>query len=113
MTARTETMRTIQLDYDQIWVFDGGRDARVRVLHGATWLTEEGRAEDAFLCAGDEWRPRAGRTIVAALAPSRLQVVQATGRRGVGDPLLRLRRAWDALRQAIGRMQVGPAVAGR
>lgn len=112
MARRWETIRTIQLDYDQIWVFDAGRDARVRVLHGATWLTEEGQAADAVLRAGDEWRPGAGRTILAALAPSRLQVEPATGRRAAGDLWQPLRRAWAVMRQAVGRLQMGPAVAG-
>lgn len=113
MARQMETIRTIQLDYDQIWVFDGGRDARVRVLHGATWLTAEGDAADAFLHAGDEWRAGAGRTVIGALAPSRLQVESPAGRRTPGAALQWLRRAGIALRQSVGRLQVGPAVAGR
>lgn len=113
MARQVETVRMIQLDYDQIWVFDGGRDARVRVLHGAAWLTAEGEAADAFLHAGDEWRGGAGRTVIGALAPSRLQVASPAGRRTGGAALQWLRSAWVALRRSVDRLQVGPAVAGR
>lgn len=105
MKQPLETIRTIQLDYDQIWVFDGGRDARLRVLHGATWLTEEGRAADAVVCAGSEVPLHQGRTLVEALGPARLELVErarpwASLRAALAGPL-------RALRRAVARLQLG------
>jgi hypothetical protein len=105
MRQPLETIRTIQLDYDQIWVFDGGRDARLRVLHGATWLTEEGAAADAVVRAGDEVPLHAGRTLVEALGPARLEIVERFAPRAV--PRAWLRRLLRALRRTMTRLQLG------
>jgi hypothetical protein len=105
MKLPLETIRTIQLDYDQIWVFDGGRDARLRVLHGSTWLTEEGAAADAVVCAGSEVPLHAGRTLVEALGPTRLELVERTA---PGTALRSALARWrSALRRAVARLQLG------
>ncbi len=106
MARGTETIRTIDLGYEQILVFDGGREARVRVLYGATWLTEEGEPGDAVARAGDEMVLHGGRAVLEGIGPARVQIV--SGRPG----LLRragywLRRAARRARQHVGRMQLG------
>ena len=80
MRTTTETIRTIDLGYDQMMVFDGGRDGRVRVLFGATWLTQEDDAGDTFLRAGAEVALHGGRTVIEGLEPTRLQIVERPGR---------------------------------
>ena len=54
MNTPTETIRTIDLGYEQMLIFDGGRGARMRVLYGAAWLTGEGDPVDAIVGAGSE-----------------------------------------------------------
>ncbi len=81
MRTTTEKIRTIDLGYDQMMVFDGGRDGRVRVLFGATWLTQEDDAGDTFLRAGAEVALHGGRTVIEGLEPTRLQIVELPGRR--------------------------------
>ena len=110
MTHGTETIRTIQLDYDQMRVFEGGREGRVRVLHGGAWLTEEGEASDAFLRAGSEARFQARRTLIEALEPTQLQIAEFSGSaasraRAMG------RQIWRGLRRIVLRHQFGPAAA--
>lgn len=107
MRKHSERVRTIDLGYEQMLIFDGGPGARVRVLHGATWLTEPEVARDAFLGAGDEHAlERAGAALLEGLAPSRIQIVESA-RAGW------LWRAWAALRRRVAshrtRAQLGPA----
>ena len=93
MRHGTETISTIDLGYEQMLTFDGGPGSRLRVLYGATWLTGEGEHGDAVVRGGSEVALRAGRTLVEALEPSRLQIV-----RGAGGT-----SRWRALRQAARR----------
>lgn len=107
MKTTTETVRTIDLGHDQMMVFDGGRDGRMRVLFGATWLTHEGEADDAILRAGAEVALRRGRTVIEGLEPTRLQIVERAGRRAA-QPAAWLRKVWRRVRQHITRLQLGP-----
>jgi hypothetical protein len=110
-TMRTETVTTIDLGYEQMFVFDGGRDGRVRVLYGAAWLTEEGRAADAIARAGEELPLHGGLALLEALAPSRLQIIDAGGRgpaRRGADWLRRLARGG---RRLFARQQLGAPAA--
>jgi len=54
MKAAAPRIRTIDLGYEQMMIFDDGRGDRVRVLYGATWLTREGDGEDTVLRPGAE-----------------------------------------------------------
>ena len=108
MARATETIRTIDLGYEQMLVFDGGRDARVRVLYGAAWLTEEGEPGDAVARAGDEVVLHGGRAVLEGVGPARVQIVSSR------PGLMRqagqwLRRAARRARQHAGRMQLGAA----
>lgn len=107
MKTSRETIRTIDLGYDQLLILDGGRDGRVRVLFGATWLTEEGEAGDAVLRGGTELPLHGGRTVIQGLEPTRLEVVER-GRRGNGRPAAWMRQLWGGVRRAILRLQMGP-----
>lgn len=110
MTHSAESIRTIHLDRDQMLVFDGGREGRLRVLQGGAWLTEEGDAGDAFLCAGSEARFHGRRTLIEALGPTQLQVAQHRIGAAAG-----LQAVWRQLGQAVRRLavrhQLGPTAA--
>jgi hypothetical protein len=104
MKTAARRIRTIDLGYEQMMIFDDGHGERVRVLYGATWLTQEGEAADAVLRPGAERALRDGRSLIEALEPSRLQILSAPARgRSPARALLRRARRW------ISRLQLGPA----
>jgi hypothetical protein len=111
MKATTTTMRTIDLGYEQVFVLDGGRDTRVRVLFGGTWLTEEDASGDAIVCAGEEVALRRdGHAVLEGLGPTRLQIIEPARR-----PLQRAAR-WRQhvgryLRQTVERLHLGARAA--
>ena len=112
MRPDREAVTTIDLGYEQLFVFDGGPQARVRVLYGATWLTEEGRPGDTIVEAGAEFALHGGRAVAEALGPTRLQIVKQR-RRGAARRLgRRLQRAAHSLRQLVGRLQLGAVATG-
>lgn len=113
MRPTAETVTTIDLGYEQLLVFDGGRQARLRVLYGATWLTEEGKPGDAFVGSGGEVALHGGRTVVEGLAPTRLQLVESRSQRPWRRLGGRPRRLAHDLWQWLARLQLGPAGAGR
>ena len=106
MQSQTPTSRTIDLDHDQMMAFDEGSDARVRVLHGTAWLTEERVDGDSFLPAGGEFGLGAHRTLVSAIGTTRLQVVE-TRRTGAARWQAALRRAVHAAQRQATRLQLG------
>jgi hypothetical protein len=106
MKAAPTRIRTIDLGHEQMMIFDDGRGERVRVLYGATWLTQEGDAGDAVLRPGQDQALHDGRSLIEALEPSRLQILSEPGRgRSPARALLRRARRW------LSRMQFGPAAA--
>ena len=113
MNPTAETVTTIDLDYEQLLVFDGGRQARLRVLYGATWLTEEGEPGDAFVGTGGEVALHGGRTVVQGLAPTRLQLLESRSSRPWRRLGSRRRRMAHALWQWLARLQLGQPAAGR
>jgi hypothetical protein len=106
MTPVTQDIRTIDLGYDQLMVLDGGRGERVRVLFGATWLTQEDEAGDAILHAGSELALQGGRTLIEALEPTRVQIVRAAG--SSRSPAQRLQALWGRAQRQVTRLQLGP-----
>ncbi len=68
--------RTVDLANEQMLVLDGDRAARVQVLRGAAWLTDEGDAGDRVVQAGAEATLSCGRTVIEALGPVRLRVAE-------------------------------------
>ena len=103
MKEATSRIRTIDLGCEQMIILNDGRGERVRVLYGATWLTQEGDGEDTVLRPGVERALRDGRTLIGALEPTRLQILSEPAH---SRPLLRTlaQRAWRWAR----RLQLGP-----
>jgi len=112
MNTTTETIRTIDLGHDQTMIVDGGRDGRVRVLFGATWLTQEGDADDAILRVGAEVTLRRGRIVIEGLEPTRLQIVERAVH-GAFLPTAWLRKVWHGARTQVTRLQLGPLLLER
>jgi hypothetical protein len=112
MQRRAETVTTVDLGYEQLFVFNGGSQARVRVLYGATWLTEEGQPGDAIVGAGGEVALHGGRAVAEGLGPTRLEIVEERRHRLVLDVGQRLQRAARKWRERLGRLQLGAVAAG-
>ncbi len=107
MKIHPASVKTIDLGYEQLFVFDGGPDTRVRVLYGGTWLTEEGASGDSFARAGDEVALHGnGRALLQGLTTTRVRIVSPPV--GLGQ---RLRRAWRPLRRLIERLHLGERAA--
>lgn len=111
MRHATETITTVDLGYEQMFVFDGGREARVRVLYGATWLTDEGAGDDVIARGGAEMPLRGGRAVIEALAPTRLEIVEGSGRGALRQAHDLLSRAVAAVRRHAERLHLGGAAA--
>ncbi len=74
-TRHGMTVRTIDLDHEQMLVLEGRPGSRIRVLYGGMWLTAEGDLEDHFPRSGDEVAVRAHRRSVAeSLGPTRIEI---------------------------------------
>jgi hypothetical protein len=88
----SEMIRTFDLDHEQLLVLEDRAGARVRVLSGGLWLTEEGQPDDRFARAGDELRLcKRGRAVVGAIGRSRIELVEPV-QRGVARLLERIAR---------------------
>lgn len=111
MTSETQFVRTIDLGYDQMFVFESGPQSRVRVLFGSTWLTQEGRPDDEVVRAGDEVPLHGGRALMQALGPTRVQIVTAARRSLVQRVQPWLRRTARRARQLFVRLHLGQTAA--
>jgi hypothetical protein len=77
------TIRTVDLDHEQLLMIDGEPGTRVRVLYGTMWLTQTGVAQDAFVGSGGEVEVRGpGKVVVEGVGPARLQLARPRQRRG-------------------------------
>ncbi len=95
MLSATMLMQTIDLGYDQMLVLREQRGAKVRVLYGGIWLTEEGEPADRFLTGGEAAQvDRDGATVIEALAPTRLELLRPAAAPTPG---------WSRTLQAAGR----------
>lgn len=106
MKTTAETARTIDLGYEQLFLFDGGPQARLRVLYGATWLTEEGEPGDVVVRAGHEVALRRGRALIEGLGPTRVQIVETQHRNVVQRVVQKLRRSAREGQRLLERLQV-------
>lgn len=96
------TTRTIDLGYEQLLTFVGRPGTKVRVLYGAMWLTEEGRAQDIFAGCGDEVVLRAGGlSVVEGLGAARVQVIEPAARSLAASFTTGARRLWRRLRTRV------------
>lgn len=103
----TPRIHHIDLGSEQLAVYEGSPGERVRVVCGAAWLTQEGEPGDVVLRAGAELSLRAGRTVIQALEPTRLQILGVARSPGAGQRLVRHLRRW-ALRLQLGQVQPEP-----
>jgi Protein of unknown function (DUF2917) len=69
--------RTVDLDNQQLLVIENRPGARVQVLLGGVWLTEERRLQDRFARAGTALELQTeGRAVVESLGRTRLRVTE-------------------------------------
>jgi hypothetical protein len=111
MRRSTIRVTTIDLGYEQLLLLEAAAGTRVRVLYGAMWLTEEGMDGDAVVRGGNDALLRSGgRTLIEALSPGRVQLIEHTPASGLAGSL---RAALRALARGIRglrvRSQLGPA----
>lgn len=114
MGSTVETIRTINLGHEQMLVFESQHGSRVRVLYGATWLTEEGEAGDSIVRSGEEVSLRgSGTAIVQGLGPARVELLDQHRAR----PAQRLADGWrrtlSALRRWVKALQLGAPAAAK
>jgi hypothetical protein len=108
MSWQPTTVRTIDLGYEQLLMFESHPGARVRVLYGSVWLTEEGRLNDTIIGSGDEVALRArGAALLESLAPACVEIVEDTPRRW-----RRLTDAASAVARAVRRWRARLQLAG-
>jgi hypothetical protein len=85
-TLSADRIRTIDLDHEQLLVFENRPGTRFQVLFGGLWLTEEACRDDHFAKAGESLSLHArGRAVVEAIGRSRVRVIEPARR--VGDSL--------------------------
>jgi hypothetical protein len=71
----TESVRIVDLDHEQLLVLCNRNGARIRVLSGGTWLTEEGRLDDVHVQRGDTVTiTTPGRAVIEGMGRSRVEV---------------------------------------
>jgi hypothetical protein len=93
-TLSAERIRTIDLDHEQLLVFENRPGTRFQVLFGGLWLTEEACRDDRFAEAGESLKLHArGRAVVEAIGRSRVRVVEPARR--FGDGLRQSLRRWS------------------
>jgi hypothetical protein len=86
------TVRTIDLDRDQLLVVDSADGTRVRVLYGAVWLTAERDQQDYFAHTGDELVvDHARRALIESLGMTRLEIHRPLPRHRLREALAMLR----------------------
>lgn len=103
--------RTVDLDHEQLLVIEDQPGARIRVLSGGVWLTEERRAQDRFATSGQDLRLEAsGRAVVEAIGPTRTQIIQPACGAAVSGWRAVLRRQFSlrvlALRAAAAALSI-------
>jgi Protein of unknown function (DUF2917) len=107
------TLRTFDLPGGTLLPFHSAPGARVRILYGRIWMTEEGSKRDAFLASGEEVAlGTRGLAVIEALGPARVQLIDNVsvtrmlieGVRRVGQAL----GAWW-LRQSCRQTRTGSA----
>jgi hypothetical protein len=90
------SVRTIDLDRDQLMVFSDPAGTCIEVLFGGLWLTEERCAQDRIASTGQALRLHGnGRAVAESFGPTRLRV-SAPARLGSA-----LRSAWQRWRPAL------------
>jgi hypothetical protein len=90
--------RTVDLGYEQMLLLESRQGARIKVIYGGVWLTEEGRPDDVFAASGDEVALKSrGLAVVEGLGYARVQV---------SEPPLGWRAWRDAAKRAIASLNI-------
>ncbi len=111
MSREPMTVRTIDLGYEQMLMFESHPGAKVRVLYGSVWLTEEGLPDDSIAGSGEEVALRArGAALLESLAPARVEIVERVWR--APRPWRRLIEAAAALARGVQRWRTRLQLAG-
>lgn len=88
-----QSVRTIDLDHEQLMILDGKPGTRLKVLYGGMWLTTDGDREDRFPSSGDEVAVMAHRqSLLQAIGRTRVELIEPVRPHA-------LRRAFEALRR--------------
>ncbi len=81
MSRELTVVRTIDLGYEQMLLFESHPGAKVHVLYGSVWLTEEGMPHDAIVGSGEEVALRArGTALLESLGPACVEIVERASR---------------------------------
>lgn len=107
MRNTKQTITTINLEHEQMLILESGVHGRVRVLYGATWLTEEGEADDTVLRPGGEHVMGGGRVLIEGLGPTQVRIAVGPGRAATRLAAW-LRSALHEAQAYIARLQLGP-----
>ncbi len=71
------TIRTVDLGYDQMLILEDRPGARINVLYGGIWLTEEGSRDDVFAYSGQVVALRSRRrAVLEGIGPTRVEVAE-------------------------------------
>jgi hypothetical protein len=105
--ASTTTIRTIDLDREQLVIMDAPRGC-IEVAHGCLWLTVEGEAHDTFLAAGDSRRVSGQPVVMGTLTAARVRLVSGVAAEDTAG-VRGWQRLWRATRRQVQRLQFGPA----
>jgi hypothetical protein len=105
--ATTTTVRTIDLDRDQLVIMDAPC-GRIEVAHGCLWLTVEGEPHDTFLAAGDSRRLSGQPVVLGTSAAARVRLVGGVAAEATAG-VRGWQRLWRATRRQVQRLQFGPA----
>jgi Protein of unknown function (DUF2917) len=71
----TEVIRTVDLGHEQLLILDNRAGARIRVLSGGSWLTEEGKLGDFHPAPGDALTlSTPGRAVLEAVGSARIEI---------------------------------------
>lgn len=87
------TVRTVDLDRDQLLMLEAAPGTRVRVLYGSIWLTAERDQQDYFARTGEELvvDEAAPSAMIESLGLTRLEIHRALPRRWMPETLAALR----------------------
>ena len=111
--SEASTFRTLELPGGTVLPFHSAPGARVRILYGRIWMTEEGSKRDAFMASGEEVAlDTRGLAVIEALGPARVQLIGKIGVTGtLIEGLQRVGRALGAslLRHFRGRSRTRSA----
>src|SRR5262245_12907172 len=93
------SIRTVELERDQLLVIQGGRWKRLKVIYGGLWLTSEGDLQDRLPRAGESVvLEERGRSVAQAFGFTRVELTESIRRRPLQRVAETFRRALPTFR---------------